>query len=277
LTRAPRPILISPDVPTRAEPAAPIDRQWSLDVSPALSRSDPQRGGAGTCGAVMGVPRAAEARRGVGGPCSSTDEPIQTEPVSPLDRGGSRDGSPAISWPGMDHGSGARRAPTAADEAPDPIYGANDDPTMTAVRWTNDVSSDDTDGATGPPTPPMGTSTMAEVRGRRSRLAVDVGSISASRRRREADESSNTTPARFCRRTTFWPTMTRTDDSGPLNSITDTSRGSQAGIRRAAGGVIEWIEPTTASSSTRFDGSKRRAAKIGIDRRAEGSRRVEGA
>ncbi|EJK52128.1 hypothetical protein THAOC_28636 [Thalassiosira oceanica] len=46
--------------------------------------------------------------------------------------------------------SGARRAPTAADEAPDPSYDANDDPTMTAVRRTNDVSSDDTDGADGP-------------------------------------------------------------------------------------------------------------------------------
>ena len=54
---------------------------------------------------------------------------------------------------------------------------------MTAVRWTNDVSSDDTDGATGPPALPMGTSTMAEGRGRRSRLAVDVGSISALRSR----------------------------------------------------------------------------------------------
>ena len=45
------------------------------------------------------------ARRGAGGPCSSTDEPIQTEPVSLLDRGGSRDVSPAISWPRMEHGS----------------------------------------------------------------------------------------------------------------------------------------------------------------------------
>ncbi|EJK57306.1 hypothetical protein THAOC_22666, partial [Thalassiosira oceanica] len=95
--------------------------------------------------------------------------------------------------------SGARRAPTAADEAPDPSYDANDDPTMTAVRWTNDVSSDDTDGATGPPALPMGTSTMAEGRGRLSRLAVDVGSISASRKRRVADESSNTTRARLFR------------------------------------------------------------------------------
>ncbi|EJK68398.1 hypothetical protein THAOC_10425, partial [Thalassiosira oceanica] len=81
--------------------AAPIDRLWSFDESLAPHRSDPRRGGAGTCGAVMGVPPAAEARRGAGGPCSSTDEPIQTEPVSPLDRGGSRDGSPAISRPGM--------------------------------------------------------------------------------------------------------------------------------------------------------------------------------
>ncbi|EJK72185.1 hypothetical protein THAOC_06307 [Thalassiosira oceanica] len=40
-----------------------------------------------TFSAVMGVPPAVEARRGGGGPCSSTDEPIQTEPVSPLDRG----------------------------------------------------------------------------------------------------------------------------------------------------------------------------------------------
>ncbi|EJK68670.1 hypothetical protein THAOC_10129, partial [Thalassiosira oceanica] len=69
----------------------------SLDESLAPHRSDPLRGGAGTCGAVMGVPPAAEARRGAVGPCSSTDEPIQTEQVSPLDRGGSRDGSPAIS------------------------------------------------------------------------------------------------------------------------------------------------------------------------------------
>ena len=57
------------------------------------------------CGAVMGAPRVLEARRGAGGPCSSTDERIQAEPVPPLDHGGSRDGPPAISWPGMDHRS----------------------------------------------------------------------------------------------------------------------------------------------------------------------------
>jgi len=197
---------------------------------------------------------------------------IEEESSPPRIEGGPGEGGASTRAP-----SGARRAPTAADEAPYPSYDANDDPTMTAVRWTNDVDVADKDDATGPPALPMGTSTMVEGRGRRSRLVVDVGSISASRRRRVADESSNTTPARFCRRTTFRPTMTRTDDSGPLNSITDTSRGSQTGIRRATGGVIEWIEPTTASSSTRFDGSKRRAAKIGIDRCAEGSWRVEGA
>ncbi|EJK65629.1 hypothetical protein THAOC_13492 [Thalassiosira oceanica] len=61
--------------------------------------------------------------------------------------------------------SGARRAPTAADEAPYPSYDANDDPTMTAVRWTNDVSSDVTDDAMGLLALPMGTSTMVGSRG----------------------------------------------------------------------------------------------------------------
>ncbi|EJK47052.1 hypothetical protein THAOC_34255 [Thalassiosira oceanica] len=95
------PILISPDVPTRAKPAAPIDRLWSLDESLAPRRSDPRRGGAGSWGVMMGVPPAAEARQITGGPSSSTVEPIQRGPVSPLDRSGSRDGSPPISRPGM--------------------------------------------------------------------------------------------------------------------------------------------------------------------------------
>ena len=43
--------------------------------------------------------------------------------------------------------SGARRAPAAVIEARDPSYNPNDDPMMTAVRWTNDVSSADTDDA----------------------------------------------------------------------------------------------------------------------------------
>ena len=45
-------------------------------------------------------------------------------------------------------------------------FDPNDDPmmTMTAVRWTNDVSSAETDGATGPPALPMGTSTVEEGR-----------------------------------------------------------------------------------------------------------------
>ncbi|EJK51991.1 hypothetical protein THAOC_28782 [Thalassiosira oceanica] len=64
----------------------------------------------------------------------------------------------------------------------------------------------------------------AGAAGQGSRSTWDVGSISASRRRRVAGESSNATPARFCRRTTIRPTMTRTDDSVPLNSITDTAR-----------------------------------------------------
>ena len=45
---------------------------------------------------------------------------------------------------------------------------------MTAVRWTNDVSSADTVGATGPPALPMGTSTTADGRDRRERAVVDV-------------------------------------------------------------------------------------------------------
>ncbi|EJK59892.1 hypothetical protein THAOC_19833 [Thalassiosira oceanica] len=81
--------------------AAPIDRLWSLDESLAPHRSDPRRGGAGSCGVMMGVPPAAEARQITGGPSSSTVEPIQRGPVSPLDHSGSRDGSPPISRPGM--------------------------------------------------------------------------------------------------------------------------------------------------------------------------------
>ncbi|EJK57060.1 hypothetical protein THAOC_22938 [Thalassiosira oceanica] len=38
--------------------------------------------------------------------------------------------------------SGARQAPTLQIRATS--YDANDDPTMTAIRWMNDVSSDDT-------------------------------------------------------------------------------------------------------------------------------------
>ncbi|EJK71239.1 hypothetical protein THAOC_07344 [Thalassiosira oceanica] len=93
--------------------------------------------------------------------------------------------------------SGARRASTAADEAPDPCYDDNDDPMMTAVQWTNDLSLDDTDDAAGPPALPM--STMVGSQGRRSRLAVDVGNISALSRCRVADENSNTTPPHFGR------------------------------------------------------------------------------
>jgi len=126
---------------------------------------------------------------------------IEEESSPPRIEGGPGEGGASTRAP-----SGARRAPTAADEAPYPSYDANDDPTMTAVRWTNDVDVADKDDATGPPALPMGTSTMVEGRGRRSRLVVDVGSISASRRRRVADESSNTTPARFRRRTTSLPT-----------------------------------------------------------------------
>ena len=71
--------------------------------------------------------------------------------------------------------SGAWRAPTAVDEARHPSYDTNDDPTTTAIRWTNDVSSADKDDGTGPPALPTDTSTAEEGRGRRERVAVDVG------------------------------------------------------------------------------------------------------
>ena len=76
--------------------------------------------------------------------------------------------------------SGARRAPTAADEARHQSYDTNDDHTTTTARWTTarwtiDVTSADTDDATGPPAMPMGTSTTEEGQGRRERVAVDVG------------------------------------------------------------------------------------------------------
>ncbi|EJK51150.1 hypothetical protein THAOC_29705 [Thalassiosira oceanica] len=74
---------------------------------------------------------------------------IEEESSPPRIEGGPGEGGASTRAP-----SGARRAPTAADEAPYPSYDANDDPTMTAVRWTNDVSSDDTDGTTGPPALP---------------------------------------------------------------------------------------------------------------------------
>ena len=78
-----------------------------------------------------------------------------------------------------------RRAPTAADEARHQSYDTNDDHTTTTARWTTarwttarwtiDVTSADTDDATGPPAMPMGTSTTEEGQGRRERVAVDVG------------------------------------------------------------------------------------------------------
>ena len=80
--------------------------------------------------------------------------------------------------------SGARRALAVVDEARNPSFDPNDDPMMTAVRWTNDVSSADTDDATGPPALPIGTSTVEEGRYCRERVVVDVGTISASRSRR---------------------------------------------------------------------------------------------
>ncbi|EJK66445.1 hypothetical protein THAOC_12638, partial [Thalassiosira oceanica] len=58
---------------------------------------------------------------------------IEEESSSPRIEGGPKEGGASTRA-----ASGARRAPTAADEAPDPSYDANDDPTMTAVRWTND-------------------------------------------------------------------------------------------------------------------------------------------
>ena len=91
-----------------------------------------------------------------------------------------------------------RRAPTAADEARHQSYDTNDDHTTTTARWTTarwtiDVTSADTDDATGPPA-------MEEGQGRRERVAVDVGKPIALRRCRTADERD--TSANFRRRTT---------------------------------------------------------------------------
>ncbi|EJK49937.1 hypothetical protein THAOC_31141 [Thalassiosira oceanica] len=49
---------------------------------------------------------------------------------------------------------GCLASPDRCREAPGSGYNANDDP-MAAVRWTNDVSSDDTDDESGPPALPM--------------------------------------------------------------------------------------------------------------------------
>ena len=93
---------------------------------------------------------------------------------------------------------------------------------MTPVRWTNDVSSIDKDDATGPPALPVGTSTVGgppgEGRGRRGKQRVGG-------RRQNSDESSH-----FRRRTISRPTMTKTDDNGPINSIMDASHWGGTGI-----------------------------------------------
>ncbi|EJK68705.1 hypothetical protein THAOC_10092, partial [Thalassiosira oceanica] len=60
---------------------------------------------------------------------------IEEESSSPRIEGGPGEGGASTRA-----ASGARRAPTAADEAPDPCYDANDDPTMTAVPITQDNS-----------------------------------------------------------------------------------------------------------------------------------------
>ena len=86
------------------------------------------------------------------------------------------EGGPGAGRASIRAASGARRAPTAVEEARHPSYDTNDDP----VRWTNGtnaVSLADTDGATSPPALPMRTSTTEEGRGRRERVVVDVGSI----------------------------------------------------------------------------------------------------
>jgi len=104
----------------------------------------------------------------------------------------------------------------------------------------------------------------AAGRGSRSKL----GSLSALRRCRTADERDTSA---------FLPANdlpAHNDEDGQQRAYQE-HRGCLAqerdGHREAGGGVIEWIEQHMPTSSTRFDGSKRRAAKIGIDRCAEGS------
>ena len=57
------------------------------------------------CYVVLAVPLAEIAPRASIGPYSATVGPIPTKPATPIRRGGPRDGSTAISRPGMSHKS----------------------------------------------------------------------------------------------------------------------------------------------------------------------------
>ena len=82
---------------------------------------------------------------------------------------------------------------------------------MTAVRWTDDVSSADTDKATGPPSLPIGASSAVEEgRDRRERVVADVGTISASRSRRIIHDETLNAPT--SRRTNLFFTETKAKD-----------------------------------------------------------------
>ena len=61
--------------------------------------------GAELCCVVLDVPDAEKARRGSVRPYSATVAPIPTKPATPIHRSRPRDGSTAISRPGMHHRS----------------------------------------------------------------------------------------------------------------------------------------------------------------------------
>ena len=111
---------------------------------------------------------------------------------------------------------------------------------MTAVRWTNDVSSADTYDATG-------TSTAKEGLDRRERVVVVVGSITASISRRKSDETLKqradepTNPI-------FMETKAKDEASSPFRIEGGTGEGRAStravpGARRAPAAVDEARHP----------------------------------
>ena len=168
-----------------------------------------------------------------------------------------REGGPGEGRASTRAASGARRAPAVVNEARNPSFDPNDDPMMTAVRWTNDVSSADTDDATGPPALPIGTSTVEEGQDdRRERVVVDVGNISASRSRQIGDETLN---APTSRRTNFHGNKAKDAASSPSRIEGRPGEGREciraaAGARRAPTAVDEARHPTTTPMTIRFDG-----------------------
>ena len=113
---------------------------------------------------------------------------------------------------------------------------------MTAVRWTNDVSSADTYDATGPPALPVGTSTAKEGLDRRERVVVVVGSITASISRRKSDETLKqradepTNPI-------FMETKAKDEASSPFRIEGGTGEGRAS--TRAVPGLGELRRPST--------------------------------